>query len=278
MSTQTPSTKSGPESSSPTKSRFRFERRLLAPPHGVPLHVLEAACTPIEPEAQAAWTAFADSHMDAILAFLEPQLWADLDWSRGWEAIDGGGLLRVEPNSKPSAIETLFRLHCRDGDEHPFLFHLEARGSVLRLMGEHVVNLLGPPQRKPVLPIDRDGERPRLVWRPGGRDNFGLRVTACYKTVDLDRYNASWKKLEGAGNPCALVIMAHLKRIATRRNMPQRLRWKLRLAHRLGESIYPQVTKTVLRQTLDDMLRLPRTLQQHFEQQHSEQQEGQSIG
>jgi hypothetical protein len=53
--------------------------------------------------------------------------------------------------------------------------------------------------------------------------------------ICLHDYQTRQAELEASGNPCATVVMAHLRTCATRRAPAGRLQWKLRLMRRMYE-------------------------------------------
>jgi len=75
------------------------------------------------------------------------------------------------------------------------------------------------------------------VWRPSefGYTLFGCRASLEFPTVKLLDYAPRWEELAASRNPFAVVVLAHLKTLATHRDAPERLRWKLNLIRSLYE-------------------------------------------
>ncbi|MBD1945708.1 transposase, partial [Coleofasciculus sp. FACHB-712] len=75
-----------------------------------------------------------------------------------------------------------------------------------------------------------------------------------------------WQSLEQSTNPFAVIIMAHLKAQATRRNPEGRLEWKLSLVRGLYERGYSRENILELFRLIEWMMVLPEELQFGFEE------------
>lgn len=72
------------------------------------------------------------------------------------------------------------------------------------------------------------------------------------------------KALESSDNPFAVVVMAHLKSIETRRDPDNRLKWKLSLVKRLYERGYQREDILKLFRFIDWIMILPEFLKKRF--------------
>ena len=68
-------------------------------------------------------------------------------------------------------------------------------------------------------------------WRPERyrSELWGCETLLRFPTVKLIDYAVRWQELESSRNPFAVMVMAHLKTRATRKDPEARLRWKLSL-------------------------------------------------
>ena len=107
---------------------------------------------------------------------------------------------------------------------------------------------------------------PSEQWRPESF-NFDYPDTGLsfrFGRVKLLDYRERWSELEQSTNPFAIVVMAHLKAQATRRDDQQRKVWKLNLIRRLYERGYPRQEVINLFRFIDWVMILPEALKQEF--------------
>lgn len=142
------------------------------------------------------------------------------------------------------AVDKLVRVRLRDGRQANLLIHIEFQNQVdpdildrLYTYNTRIYSLL----REPVISLAVLGDDdPR--WRPA---EFGYSY-ARYETrmrfpiAKLLDYEAQWSTLEASVNPFAVIVMAHLKTLATVRQPASRLEWKLRLAKALYDRDYDE--------------------------------------
>lgn len=68
-------------------------------------------------------------------------------------------------------------------------------------------------------------------WRPSqyGYGRWGFKTGTEFPVVKLLDYAANWEALEASPNPFAVVVLAHLKTLETRKSPVDRQAWKIRL-------------------------------------------------
>jgi len=93
----------------------------------------------------------------------------------------------------------------------------------------------------------------------------GLYYWLRYKVVKLLDYQDRWSELERSTNPFAVMVMAHLKTIATRQDARKRLEWKTRVVRGLLDVGYNQQEIRNLLRLLYWMMRLPENLEREFQ-------------
>jgi hypothetical protein len=91
-----------------------------------------------------------------------------------------------------------------------------------------------------------------------------------FPIVKLKDYNDRWSDLEANDNVFAIVVMAHLKTRATRRDPESRLKWKMRLIRRLYEGGYERQDVLELLRFIDWLLRLPPELERQIKDELTE--------
>jgi hypothetical protein len=104
------------------------------------------------------------------------------------------------------------------------------------------------------------------AWRPNRYEysRWGFRSLVEFPVVKLLDYAPKYQELESDPNPFAVVVLAHLKALETRRSPDQRYAWKIRLVKGLYErGMDPGDVRQLLR-FIDWILELPGPLEQYF--------------
>jgi len=103
-------------------------------------------------------------------------------------------------------------------------------------------------------------------WRPSdfSYGKWGCKVQMKFPFVKLTDYAAKWDQLEKSANPFAVVVMAHLKALETKRNQGQRRYWKLCLCKGLYSRGYSREDVILLFDFIDWLMRLPEAAEKLF--------------
>lgn len=88
-----------------------------------------------------------------------------------------------------------------------------------------------------------------------------------YKGIKLLDYKENWSYLETVDNPFAIVVMAHLKALETKKNSALRKQWKIELTKLLYEKGYLEKEVLNLYSFIDWVLSLPKELEEIFLQE-----------
>ncbi len=107
----------------------------------------------------------------------------------------------------------------------------------------------------------------RPTWRPQEYVStiWESRTTQSYRVVKLLDYQNQWSVLSHSTNPFAVMVMAHLKTMATRENARKRLEWKTRVTRGLLEVGYSEQEIRNLLRLVYWMMRLPENLEREFQ-------------
>ena len=163
------------------------------------------------------WKEALDRYFEAFLAFFFPQAHAEIDWSRGHEALDKE-LQQVvrEAEQGRRLVDKLVRVWRTTGEEEWVLVHIEVQSQheadFARRMYVHNYRLFDRYNRT-VVSLAVLGDE-RANWRP---DAFGYSLWGCtvgfrFPVVKLLDYAPHAGVLEQHPNPFATVVLAHLKR------------------------------------------------------------------
>ena len=224
------------------------------------------------------WKEMLEGYFPEFMAFFFPDAYSEIDWSRGYESLDQD-LQQVvrDADLGERLADKLMKVWRRDGEEQIVFAHVEVQGEYEAAFEQRmfVYNYrIYDRYQKPVVSLavlgdDREGLRPGSF----GYELWGCRVTLSFPIVKLKDYNDRWSELETSDNVFAVVVMAHLKTRATRRDPESRLRWKIRLMRHLYEGGYGRQDVLELFRFIDWLLRLPCELESRFKDELAELEE-----
>ena len=104
------------------------------------------------------------------------------------------------------------------------------------------------------------------AWRPNRFESgrWGFRTSTEFPIVKLLDYAPKYQELEADPNPFAVVVLAHLKALETRRSPAERQAWKVRLVKGLYErGMGPEDVRQLCR-FIDWVMELPEPLEERF--------------
>jgi hypothetical protein len=185
------------------------------------------------------WKEALDHFFALFLAFFFPEIFADIDWSVDYEALDQE-LQKLAPEGEVGRrhADKLVKAATK-GPGDPLYLHVEVQCW-------EEANFEGRVHRYNYRIEDRTGSFPvSLVvlgddnpdWRPGEyvAERYGCRRTLHFDPVKLLDWAGREEELEKDANPFALMVIAHLQALATRDDPEARAAWKLRLIKGLYE-------------------------------------------
>jgi hypothetical protein len=215
------------------------------------------------------WKVALDHYFEPCMAFFFPHAHADTDWSRGHEMLDKEPqpIVRRAKHGR-RYVDKLVKVWLEDGQEKWLLIHVEVQS--LR-EGEF-------PQRMHVYNhriFDRyDQEVVSLAiladddpdWRPTRYESarWGFRTLTEFPIVKLLDYAPQYQRLEADPNPFAVVVLAHLKALETRRSPDERRAWKVRLVKALYGQGRDSEDVRRLFAFIDRILELPEPMNDRF--------------
>ncbi len=207
------------------------------------------------------------------MAFLFPRIHADIDWARGYEMLDKE-LQPIVRQAKHGRryVDKLVKVWLKNGEEKWILIHVEVQG---RKEGEfperiYVYNhrLFDRYGREVISLVILADDDP--AWRPDRYEyaRWDFHTFTKFPVVKLLDYAPEYEELESNPNPFALVVLAQLKALETRRSPGQRHTWKIRLVKGLyGRGMDPEDVRQLFR-LIDWVLELPEPLERVFREEH----------
>lgn len=220
------------------------------------------------------WKEALDRYLEQALRLLFPEIHAQIDWTRRWQSLDGElqAVVRDAESGRRFA-DKVFRVYLRTGDEVWVVLHVEVQGEVdhrlpvrVRVYRQRLGDRYGVPVASLVVLADDD---PR--WRPTAFEEVVLdcRERLEFPTVKLLDFEARSSELMADPNPFALVVLAHLGSMRTRKRPHDRLDWRLTLLRALYDRGYEREDVLEVLRFLDWLLALPPPLEAIFVERHA---------
>ena len=167
-----------------------------------------------------------------FMAFFAPEIGQDIDWNKSPIFMDKE-LSQIMQGAKTGKrfVDKLVQVFKKSGEKGFVLFHIEVQGQKQSILPERMYaysNRLEDMYNSLVASFailaDEDPK-----WRPNSyqREIWGTRKKFEFPMVKLLDYKNQWEKLEQSDNPFAIVVMAHLKMLETRKDFEKRLHWKI---------------------------------------------------
>jgi hypothetical protein len=218
------------------------------------------------------WKEALDRYFERCMAFFFPQAHADIDWSRGYEMLDKE-LQPIVRQAKQGRryVDKLVKVWLESGAEKWLLVHVEVQtwkeGDFPKRMHVYNHRIFDRYDREVIsLAILADDDPD---WRPNqfGYSRWGFRTGTEFPIVKLLDFATREQALEADPNPFAMVVLAHLKTLETRRDPADRKAWKLRFVKGLYERGMDAEDVRQLLRFIDWIMELPQELERLFQQE-----------
>ena len=203
------------------------------------------------------------------MAFFFPKAHGDIDWGRGYEMLDKE-LQPIVRRAKHGRrfVDKLVKVWLKSGEEKWLLIHIEVQawkeGEFPRRMFVYNHRIFDLYDREVIsLAILADDDPD---WRPSRFEygRWGFRTSIEYPIVKLLDYATKYQELEADPNPFAVVVLAQLKALETRRSPAERHSWKVRLVKGLySRGMDPEDVRHLFR-FIDWIMELPEPLEHLF--------------
>ncbi|MFN8488474.1 MAG: DUF4351 domain-containing protein [Caldilineaceae bacterium] len=230
-----------------------------------------SALTPSTPSADydSPWKEIIEDFFEDFMAFFFPEAHTQIDWSQPAEFLDKE-LQKITADAAIGrrTVDKLAKVWLKDGGEAWVLVHIEVQSGYEAEFAERIYTYnyraYDRYQRRVatfvILADDTANWHPRRF----GYRLLGTTAILRFKTAKLLDYAKRWAELEQSQNPFAIVVMAHLKVLETRRDAQLRLFWKWTLTRLLYERGYARKTIIDLYRFLDWLILLPIEWQRKF--------------
>ncbi len=215
------------------------------------------------------WKEAMDIYFEPFVEFFFPQAYSEINWSRNYESLDTElqEIIRDAETGRRLA-DKLVKVWRLSGQEALVLVHIEVQSQVQSDFAKRMYvynHRLFDKYDREVISLAVLGDD-QATWRPTsyGYSRWGFESRLQFPVVKLLDYQTQWSTLEQSANPFAVIVMAHLRTVATQGNPLQRLQSKLSLVRGLYERGYGRNQILELFRLIEWMMVLPEELERNF--------------
>lgn len=215
------------------------------------------------------WKEAIEAYFEDFMKFFFEDIAKDIDFDKGYEFLDK----ELEKIVKDSEIgkryaDILVKVFLKDGKETWLLIHIEVQGyyekefpkrmyiynyRIFDRYNKEVISLA-------ILTDISDNFRPNRYEIK----RWGFRCVFEFPIVKLIDYESKWGELERDKNPFSIIVMTHLKEKETKKDMDNRLFWKITLVKKLYEKGYSKEDILLLYKFIDWLVSLPEEVSLEF--------------
>jgi hypothetical protein len=215
------------------------------------------------------WKEALQVYFPFFLAFFFVDIHGDIDWSRGYQALDKEfqQILRRAKLGKRLA-DKLFKVWLKDGSDCWILIHVEIQAEVEKefpkRMFEYHIAIRRLYNREVVGLALLCDDQPE--WKPTrfGYERWGCRMELTFRVAKLLDSLPKRDALAASDNPIATIALAHLEAMETRDDPIDRKGRKLRLTKGLLQRNWSADDIRELYRLIDWLMTLPEDLHEEF--------------
>lgn len=218
------------------------------------------------------WKEALDAYFEPFVALLFPEVYRQIDWTRGYESLDKEFQQVVrEAEIGRRYVDKLVKVWTTESVECWVLIHVEVQTTRdaefprrMYVYNYRIFDRYNRAVASLAVLADDDPE-----WRPTDfRSNlFGCEAGIRFPAVKLLDFAAHEAMLEASNNPFASVVLAHLKARQTHGDPAGRCDWKIRLVRNLYERGFTPKDVRELFRVIDWLMVLPPPLKTVFWQE-----------
>ncbi len=216
------------------------------------------------------WKEAVETYFEEFMHFFFSDIAKDIDFEKGYEFLDKE-LEKTSQDAKigKKLVDILVKVYLGDGLEKWLLIHIEVQGYYekefakrmfiynYRIFDRYNKDVISLAVLADTSPSFRDNIYERNYW--------GFELKFKFPIVKILDYQKKWKELEKVQNPFAIIVMAHLKDMETKKNINNRLFWKVTLIKSLYQKGYAKNDILLLYKFIDWLVNLPKELSKKFD-------------
>ncbi len=222
---------------------------------------------PTEPaDYDSPWKDVIEAFFVEFMQFFFPRIHQRIDWSKGFVFLNKE-LQKITRDAEATrnTVDKLVKVFLFGGTEIWILIHIEVQGQrEAGFTGRMFVYYyrIYERYRKPIVSLAILTDESK-TWRPSQYEQklFGCELLLKFPTVKLLDYRAKMAQLERSQNPFALVVLAHLRALETKRAPHKRMSAKLQLIRLMRGRGYTKKQIADLLRFIDWVLTLPEYLE-----------------
>ncbi len=217
-------------------------------------------------EYDSPWKEIIELFFPQFMAFFFADIAAAIDWSKPVEFLDKEFQRTIRRSEVGrQTVDKLVKVWLLSGDEVWILIHIEVQSQKENAFATRMYIYryrIFDRYRRPILSLAILGDND-ASWRPDRYESelLGNKESLQFGIVKLLDYEANWQELEHNPNPFAIVVMAHLKAMATQNKEQDRLFWKKTLIRDLYKRNYSRQEVFNIFRFLDWVMKLPDALE-----------------
>jgi len=216
-----------------------------------------------------AWKEALNEYLPCFLSFFYPQVYSLIDWSKPPESQEQE-LLRISGCKRQGKgiTDKIFKVWFLDNPTQYFYLHIEIqsqyRANLKRRMYIYNYRIQDLNGKKVISLVVLGDNRPS--WRPDSYKSgiLGDENILIFHPVKLLDYLLRWDELESSDEIFAIIIMAHLKTLATTRNLAERAKWKWAIVQKIYEKGWTNRDIIKIFDIIDTIMSLSKRLQAEF--------------
>jgi len=237
-----------------------------------------------KPDYDSPWKDIIEIYFPQFLEFFFPKVYDEIDWSlpQPYEFLNQE-LQQLEADAKigKRLADKVVKVWLKNGEQIWIIIHLEVQGKYEKIfpnrMWTYHYRLYDRHQQKVVSLAILADDNPH--WRPNKftYEMAGCQVSLEFPIVKLLDFADRWEYLEQSTNPFAIVVMAHLKTIETKKKPQARYNWKVTLFRSLYERGFKRKELIDLYRFLDWIMTLPEGLEIDFKTEVTKQEASRNM-
>lgn len=215
------------------------------------------------------WKDIVKEYFERFMEFFFPDVADKIDWNRGYTSLDKE-LRQITREAEVGSrlVDNLLKVWKKNGEETWVLVHVEIQAQEKEnfshrtyVYNYRIHDLYNRPVASFAVLAD---ENP--VWRPCEyfQELWGCGTKFYFPVAKILDYQEQQQTLEQSNNPFAIVVLAHLKTLETRKDNDSRRRWKIRLTKELYLRGFTRTEIINLYRFIDWIMVLPEELEELF--------------
>jgi hypothetical protein len=217
------------------------------------------------------WKDILHVYFQEFMVFCFPEIAEKIDWTKAPEFLDKE-FLKICKNAKIGSrhADKLIKVHLISGELRLILCHLEIQSYVEDIFPERMFIYryrTWDIYRLPILSIAvLIDNKPN--WRPDcyKQECFGSFIEMHYRVIKLLDYRSKKKELEAMSNPFAIMVLAQLAVLKSKKNPRSRLYLKTSLTRALYKKVKNKEDILNIYSAIDWLITLPQAFEAKYEQ------------